>query len=747
MSPLSIPVAMVAAITSYIGLYHLWLHVRRPNKGDLYLAWVCGLMASYDFAALLLYAADNPAQGACFVRLQVCAVSALAVAFVRLAEARSGGELSTRVRRGLHIFTAIAVVGLVERLGLIVTDEPAIKTISTPFGTVVYNEVALGPLSYGVAATAPGVVVFSLWRLCAPSAASSTKCQPFAFAALVLMLGLLHDTLVTTGVLHGIYVAEFCWFAVLLPTTWMFSSDVVDSNQVRKTLAMTEHRIITTLNAIQDAVITTDTAGTISHLNQSAEKLLAVGLSDVLGAPLSHYIEITSSETHRVVTDPVRYAVGRPSNPFGELPQLVTTDGSERRVDIGGAPLRGDDGRVQGAVVVIRDLTVQHNAIETLQYAKKMESTGRLAGGVAHDLNNLLTPIVSYVELLERRAQPGSDEALFLGHIQDAAGRAAEVTKQLLALSRKQVLDVQVVPFSEFIRQAIPLVRQLCGESIEIKLELPQAVGQVRIDPGQMEQVLLNLAANARDAMPQGGTLSIVVRRVDEREVLMEFRDTGTGMDADTAGRIFEPFFTTKPRGKGTGLGLASVRGIVEQHGGSIYVDSEPGEGASFEIRLPTADSESPASSGKKAPEGELVGGKESILVVEDDRSVRTLIHDALTQLGYTVLTADGLVAAEIIAETEKLDLLLTDVVMPGADGPRVLEAVLKYQTVPYIYITGHADDRLGERGFVEKGTEVLRKPFSVTQLTKRVRQVLDHPTSSPSTRPRPPSHKPQAPR
>src|SRR5690606_29051736 len=256
------------------------------------------------------------------------------------------------------------------------------------------------------------------------------------------------------------------------------------------------------------------------------------------------------------------------------------------------------------------------------------------------------------------------------------------------------------VPFSEFIRQAIPLVRQQCGESIEIKLELPQAVGQVRIDPGQMEQILLNLAANARDAMPQGGTLSIVVRRVDEREVLMEFRDTGDGMDADTVSRIFEPFFTTKPRGKGTGLGLASVRGIVEQHGGSIYVDSEPGEGTSFEIVLPITHAEQPHSSSRSLPSGELARGTEHVLVVEDDGAVRALIFDALTQLGYTVHSADGITMALELARSEPIDVLLSDVVLPGTDGMRIREEVQALRDVPCLFMTGHADDRLGDHGF-----------------------------------------------
>jgi len=351
---------------------------------------------------------------------------------------------------------------------------------------------------------------------------------------------------------------------------------------------------------------------------------------------------------------------------------------------------------------------------------------GQLAGGAAHDLNNLLTPIISYVELVQRRIDPKSREAKFLEHVQDAAQRAAGLTKQLLALSRKQVLDVQVIPLAEFVRQTMPMVEQLVGEGVQVKMELDARSGKVQIDLGQFEQVILNLTSNARDAMDGTGTLTIRVRSLNDGDVALEIRDTGGGMDADTEERIFEPFFTTKPRGKGTGLGLASVRGIVEQLGGTIYVDSEAGIGTSFEIILPKATGDIPISSARELPPSDLARGSEKVLVAEDDPAVRALIHDALTQLGYTIYSADGMTVAVEIAKEEKIDLLLTDVVLPGADGPRIRDEVLKHQQVPCLFMTGHADDRLGDHGIIPRGVEVLRKPFTVIQLGERVRSVLD---------------------
>src|SRR5690606_7071742 len=256
------------------------------------------------------------------------------------------------------------------------------------------------------------------------------------------------------------------------------------------------------------------------------------------------------------------------------------------------APLKDPDGRVGGAIIVMRDLTLQHHALNSLEHAKKMESLGQLAGGTAHDLNNLPPPLISYVPLIKRQFCQCSKGQRYLQHVEEAAQRAATLTKQLLALSRKQVLDVQVVPLAEFVRQTLPMIEHLVGEKIQIDARLDDRSGNVQIDWGQFEQVLLNLAANARDALADGGRLSIIVQRLRDERASIEVRDNGDGMDADTVSRIFEPFFTTKPRGKGTGLGLASVRGIVEQHGGSIYVDSEPGEGTSFEIVLPITHAE-----------------------------------------------------------------------------------------------------------------------------------------------------------
>ncbi len=747
----SVPVVVGGGITAYVGLYHFWLHLRRSNQADLFFALTCLAMTSYDMFAALLYNSTSLEQGEPWQRLQVVAILALCVPFLFFVNSFAAVPRPRWFFLVVGIFAFGAVLIALEPWGLTFA-RPNVKHISTRLGPVTYFERDIGPLLLGFALTIPFVSSYIIWAArkgvkyaLEQSATLSNeddrrdmvrrargRALSLSLSGCLVLVSLAYDTLVSFHLVKNVYLTEYSWFGVMFLMSWTLSDEVVDAASTRQALRETQARIATTLDAISDAVITTDITGCITHLNPAAMKMLAVSATVARGKALSSLVELTSPETLTQVADPIRYAVGRPPNPYGRLPRLVTTDGSDRVVDLGGAPLIDSAGRVQGAVVVFRDLTVQQSAIESLQHAKQMESMGQLAGGLAHDLNNLLTPILSYVELVQRQTDPASRAAVFLNHVQEAAQRAAGLTRHLLALSRKQVLDVQVIPLREFVRQTAPILKRLVPDNVEVELDLDERSGHVQVDPGQFEQVLLNLVSNARDAMPDGGRIVISTQRVNEREVVLGVTDHGTGIGVAVLDRIFEPFFTTKPRGKGTGLGLASVRGIIEQHGGSVYVDSEVGAGTTFDIILPIVDGNLARPSSRNVPPTDAARGHETVLVVEDDPAVRTLIHDALSQLGYNVRTADGLTTAVAVASSEAIDLLLTDVVMPGADGTRVHQAVLQYHQVPCLYMTGHADDRLGDRGFLAKGTEVLRKPFTVGQLAEKVRLVLERGSIAP---------------
>jgi two-component system, cell cycle sensor histidine kinase and response regulator CckA len=375
-----------------------------------------------------------------------------------------------------------------------------------------------------------------------------------------------------------------------------------------------------------------------------------------------------------------------------------------------------------------------------LQQAQKMEAVGRLAGGIAHDFNNLLTAILGFTGLAIDRLEEGGDVGFALDQVKQAAERSARLTQQLLAFSRQQVLSPRLVDPVETIEAMTPMLGQLTGELVQLEVSGARGQGHVRVDPGQFEQVVMNLAVNARDAMPNGGTLRIdtSVHPVSGDDaarlqippgqyVLIRTQDSGLGMDEATRARIFEPFFTTKPPGQGTGLGLSSVYGILRQSGGGVDVESEVHKGTTFTVYLPLAASvaEAPAPTRPRRRTGEIQG---TVLVAEDEDAVRALIRTVLTGAGFTVLeAASGTEAAKIARELETgVDLLITDVVMPGIIGPDLAKLVLqRFPQTRVLYMTGYASHSAIPAGFMEESEALLQKPFVPEQLLAYVHRRL----------------------
>ena len=406
------------------------------------------------------------------------------------------------------------------------------------------------------------------------------------------------------------------------------------------------------------------------------------------------------------------------------------------------SPVHDAAGTLTHFVGVQSDVTARRNLEEQFRQAQKLEAVGQLAGGIAHDFNNLLTVINGYSELLLLDLKPGNPARELVDEIHKAGERSAGLTRQLLAFSRQQVLALQILDLNAVVTDTEKMLRRLIGEDIRVAAALTPDLGWVRADPGQIEQVLMNLAVNARDAMPRGGRLTIETRNIDLDEaymhthadatigphILLSVADSGTGMPPDVAARIFEPFFTTKGVCKGTGLGLATVYGIVKQSGGHVAVYSEVGVGTTFKVYLPRVE-EPPAPTKGKSWLQPPPHGTETVLVVEDEEGVRVLNRLILTGCGYTVLeAADGEEALRVLAgHTGPIHLLISDVVMPGVGGRVVAERVRQtHPDVRVLFVSGYTDDAVIRHGILQEGVNFLQKPFSAAALAIKVRQVLD---------------------
>jgi two-component system, cell cycle sensor histidine kinase and response regulator CckA len=405
------------------------------------------------------------------------------------------------------------------------------------------------------------------------------------------------------------------------------------------------------------------------------------------------------------------------------------------------------DGNLLG---MVRDVSARHEAVEALrvaeqqfQQAQKMEAIGRLAGGVAHDFNNLLTVILGYAELLLAELDPADSRLLEIAEIHKAGARAATLTRQLLAFSHKEIIEPTALDLNLVVTDVQAMLERLIGEDVHVVLRLEPGLGPLTADRGQIEQTVLNLAVNARDAMPRGGTLTIETASIELDDnyaklhlavkpgpyVALTISDTGTGMTPDVQARLFEPFFTTKEVGKGTGLGLASVHGIVTRCGGSVNVYSEVGKGTTFTVYFPRRDG--PTVVVPPPPVARARAGAETILVVEDADGLREFARTLLVRQGYTVLiAANATEARQVFEQHPSIDLMLTDVVMPGASGPELAKQLLAERpALKVIYMSGYTEEAIAQHGVLQPGIAFLHKPFTADTLARKVREVCDRQT------------------
>jgi signal transduction histidine kinase/CheY-like chemotaxis protein len=479
------------------------------------------------------------------------------------------------------------------------------------------------------------------------------------------------------------------------------------------------------IEIIGDALMILDAQRRIADLNGAAIAMLGRSRAAAAGVLVDEAIPGLGESD----TQPTRV----------DLPRL--TPAGERVFDASLTPIRTRDDRLTGYVVLLRDVTERRHLEEQLRQAQKMEAVGKLAGGVAHDFNNLLTAIIGFASLAVDEVPADSPAQQSLAQIRRSAEQAASLTRQLLAFGRRQILHPEVLDLAEVVGHVLPMLRRLIGADITVTTDLGAAVPFIRADRTQVQQVLLNLVVNARDAMPRGGVLTIrtSLTTVEAHSnggpdvapgpyVVLEVADTGEGVDAETADRIFEPFFTTKAFGQGTGLGLSTVYGIAKQSGGDVQVQSTPGRGATFRVLLPAAPDlarEAPETLPVPAP-GHGVAG--TVLLAEDDEGVRDFACEVLRASGWVVVTAANPTEALASAARQSLaiDLLVTDVVMPGMNGGELADKLVAMRPgLRVLFITGYDDEEVTTRGLLGPGRECLSKPFTPAQLRARVHALV----------------------
>jgi PAS domain S-box-containing protein len=514
------------------------------------------------------------------------------------------------------------------------------------------------------------------------------------------------------------------------------ANDISERKRAEAALRQADEMIRSMVQSSPLPIIAFDAEGRIKLWNRAAEQTFGWTAGEVIGSRTP-----TVNEEQRVEHNELRERAMKGEVFTGRSITRQSKDGKPANLKLSCAATFDAEGNATGVTAIFEDVTDSNKLEEQLRQAQKMEAVGRLAGGVAHDFNNLLTVVLGASDLLLLELQPNDPHRSVIGEIREAGERAAALTTQLLAFSRKQLVEPKVFVVNELVADVNKMLRRLIGEDIQVSMRLSPDLSAVEADRGQIEQVLVNLAVNARDAMPRGGALIIETANVTLAEdyvrshtgvlageyVMLAVSDTGTGMSEDTKAHLFEPFFTTKEAGRGTGLGLATCYGIVRKAGGHIGVYSETGVGTAMKVYLPRAASKGDAA--EVTAVAPVARGSETILVVEDDNAVRTITLRVLKAQGYNVLeAADGPSAlAALESHQGPVQLLFTDVVLPGMGGREVAERVRALRPdMKILFTSGYTDDVILQNKLLEHNVLVLQKPFTPATLAAKVREILD---------------------
>ena len=517
--------------------------------------------------------------------------------------------------------------------------------------------------------------------------------------------------------------------------------EALERARERETLRRHERLLHLIIDANPNLIFVKDWDGRFVLANQALAEIYGTTVKGVLGKTDADFNPNAEEVAHFLRDDRDVMSSGNPKF-VSEEPVTNPETKQTRWFQTIKMPLRLPGEYSVTLLGVATEITERKELEQQLLQSQKMEAVGQLAGGVAHDFNNILTAIVGYADLLAAELRGDSRQLEDVEEIRKAARRAAALTRQLLSFSRKEVLDPKIIDVNDVVMNLDKMLRSLISENIELKTMLADDVDAARVDPNQLEQVVMNLAINARDAMPEGGTLTVEtanatldddyasrhVSVIPGDYVMIAVTDTGCGMSEEIKARIFEPFFTTKPAGRGTGLGLSTVYGIVKQSGGNIWLYSEPGKGTTFKIYLPAIEA-LPEDIGKAAPVEVTRRGKGTVLLVEDDEQLRRLTHRALAAQGYEVLEADRGRAALDGARRHQgtIELLLTDIVMPDTNGRKLADTLRAARPgLKVLYMSGYPDRAIVNNGMLEPGDAYIAKPFTTEAITRKVRELLE---------------------
>ncbi|MBN2444998.1 MAG: PAS domain-containing protein [Spirochaetales bacterium] len=740
MTPLSIPVVVMAAISFYIGLYHLFIYFRRPtNRQDLTFALTCFAVGIYDVLCAGLYNVTTPSEGVVWQRYQLITLAFLDIAFLWFVADYTRQKSKKLVYVFSVIFIGFALFGLIDQTGLAWTNQPLIKQFNLPCGfTITYYEMAFGPVMNAEAYMLILSYFYMLWISIRYYQKGDRRKATLLILAVVLFLaGVAEDTAVATGLYDFIYTIEYSYIGMVLLMAYSLSNELVETSIVKEALKKSErkHRELLTMlpqkifYKNKDSVYITCNDNFARDLNMTPEQITGKTDFDLFPPELARKYrsdDLTILESGTVHTIEEDY---------------ILPDGQKCIIQTVKSPIRNEKGEVIGLVGIFMDITRAKELEERVKQSQKMEALGTLAGGIAHDFNNILGGIIGYTEVAQTHTKPGESAYKYLQEVINLAIRARDLIQQILTFSRKSQESRKPINLTTIVSEAVKLLRSTLPTTIEIRHNFNDTIGMINADITQMHQIVMNLCTNAAHAMEDGGgvleiSLSNVLITEESAKIYHDISpgpyveliisDTGTGIDSGIIHRIFEPFFTTKEKGKGTGMGLAVVHGIVRDHKGDIFVKSTLGKGTTFTIIIPEIIAE-PLK--KENVSSKIAPGKEHILFVDDEEMLKDLGKIQLESLGYTVTAMNnGIEAFETFKQSpDSFDLIITDQTMPHMTGIHLAQQVHRIKpSIPIILCTGFSDSITPENVKAKGITVLMFKPISRKHMAEKIREVLD---------------------